>query len=317
VQAFLLMATIAAGPISHAADEMHQPSDRIASIDGHPIYLGELNLILAQRLGPENLKQATPEIRRAAAVILIRRHLAMRTMREQGGETLERLIGKDLADFRKLMKQRGTGLQEYAEARGADEASLVADLAWQTGWRTYLQSRMTDANLRNYFTRQHVRYDGTRWNVSQIFFATGGQDETRWASALDRMERLVDEIRSANSITGAFAQSAREHSEAGSASQGGLIGWVQKVGDLPEPVMRAIEKTNVGQISAAVRSPLGIHLLLINAKEPGKMTFDDLVDHSQIRRDAADALFDSLVKQQQDTDVVWHIESLRAPTRLP
>ena len=299
------------------ADDTYGPADPVASIDGKPIYLGELNLILVQRLGADKLKRATVEIQQAAAVILLRRHLAMQSLRSKAADTLDGLIKKDLDAFAADLKRRGSSLSDYARQRFADERSLSADLAWRTAWRVYLKSRMTDENLRKYFEREKTRYAGGRWNVSQVFLKLDVSDPTSVAITTKRMQELADEIRTTDSIEVAFATAAREYSDAGSAEQGGMIGWVQNDGDLPKQVMQTIRELKVGEVSSPIRSPLGMHLLLLHEHEAGKMTFDQLTDQSQLKRDAADTLFESLVRQQKESKVVWHIKSLRPPIPLP
>jgi len=300
-----------------AAEPEFGPAEPLASINGSPIYLGELNLILAERLGLDKFKRATTEFQQAAAAILLRRHLAMRSLRDQGGETLERMIQKASQDFASELQRRGSSLSEYASQRSADERSLMADLAWQTAWRQYLRSRMTDENLRKLFQRASSRYAGDRWRVSQIFQPIEGNDSASVAATSARMMALARELQQSDAIESDFAAAARESSQAGSAEEGGHIGWVSHDGDLPRQLMLAIEKMKVGEISSPIQSPLGFHLLLLHAHEPGQATFEQLTDQSQLRRDAANALFENLVHEQQGAKVVWFIEALRPPVAFP
>ena len=303
--------------VSPAADTLDSPDEPIASINGEPVFLGELNLILADRLGTEKLKNATIEIRQAAAAILIRRHLALRSLRSHAGDALESMIKKEIDQFKTELERRGSSLAKFAEERFADEQSLLSDLSWQAAWRQYLKSRMTHQNLRKYFQQQHVRYDGSRWHVSQIFFPLPDRDSTSIKATSDRMTTLADQLRTAGSVDESFAAAAREHSEAGSAANDGKIGWVQNEGDLPRSVMQAVRAAEVGQVTGPIQSPLGIHLLLVHDYQAGQITFEEMTDQSQLRRDAADMLFESLVRQQKDSKVVWQMEELRPPILLP
>jgi len=134
--------------------------------------------------------------------------------------------------------------------------------------------------------------------------------------AVKRMKDLADQIRSSDSASAAFAEAARQHSDAGSAADGGMIGWVEKEGDLPASVMNAVRETEPGQVSEPIRSPLGMHLLFVHQSEAGKLTFDELSDQGQLRRDAADALFDTLVRRQSDAKIVWFIGALKPPPEI-
>ena len=302
-------------PSSPCDADDNEPSDPLASIDGKPVYLGELNLILADRLGRQNVQRATAEIRQAAAVILLRRHLAMRSLRSKS-DAIGDVIDREFTTVSNVLRRQGSSAAEFAEQRSADERSLKADLAWKTAWRWYLKNRMTDANLRKFFLREKVRFDGGRWDVSQIFLPVDAKDSNSIATTTGRMKELADQIRSAETSGQAFAAAAREHSEAGSAEEGGRIGWVSNSGDLPPQVIGAVREMNEGDISDPIRSSLGLHLVILHKYEPGTLTFETLTDQAQLRRDAADSLFDALVQEQSEATVRWHINELRPPVPI-
>ena len=295
------------------AEETFRPDDPIAAIDGQPIFLGELNLILSERLNARDLDKIGIEIQQATAALLVRRHLAMKSLRQQGGESLQAMIRRQVESFESEARRRGSDLAKQAKARKSDEKSLIADIAWRTAWSQYLKSRLNDENLRRYFDRERDRYAGNRWEVSQIFVKTGGLDAESLTATMQNMSQLADEIRASGTVANSFADAARQHSESASAEQGGMVGWVEKDGDLPGAVMAAVRKTEVGDISQPVQSPLGIHLVFVHRAEPGKLTFDDLTDQAQLRRDAADALFNALVANQRDAKITWFIRALQPP----
>jgi parvulin-like peptidyl-prolyl isomerase len=171
--------------------------------------------------------------------------------------------------------------------------------------------------LRRYFAQHRDRYAGSRWEVSQIFVEADTSDAQAVKAAQANLSELADQLRSSGSIAEAFAEAARQHSDSGSAAAGGMIGWVEKDGDLPREVMNAVRNTPVGSISNAVRSALGMHLVYVHRSEPGDLEFDDLTDQAQLRRDAADALFDALLAQQKNAKVVWFVKTLQPPQDVP
>jgi parvulin-like peptidyl-prolyl isomerase len=295
------------------ADDKLGPGDPIAAIDGEPVYLGELNLILTERLKVRDLDKIGIEIQQATAALLVRRHLAMKSLRQQGGDSLEAMIRRQVESFASEARRRGSNLAKQAKARMADEKSLTADIAWRTAWSQYLKSRLNDANLRLYFEQQRDRYAGNRWEVSQIFVKMDTRDAESVKAAKENMSELADEIRATGTVAESFADAARQHSDSGSAAQGGMVGWVEKDGDLPSAVMAAIRNTEVGNISQPVQSPLGMHLAYVHRAEAGKLTFDELTDQAQLRRDAADALFDALIAKQSGAKITWFIAALRPP----
>ena len=294
-------------------DDKLGPGDPIAAIDGEAIFLGELNLILTERLKVRDLDNLGIEIQQATAALLVRRHLAMKSLRQQGGESLEAMIRRQVESFAHEARRRGSNLAEQATARMADERSLTKDIAWRTAWSQYLKSRLNEANLRLYFDQQRDRYAGNRWEVSQIFVKMDTRDAESVEAAEGNMLELADEIRASGTVAESFADAAREHSDSGSAAQGGMVGWVEQDGDLPGAVMAAIRQTEPGNISEPVQSPLGMHLVYVHRAEAGKLTFDELTDQAQLRRDAADALFDALVAKQRGAKITWFVSALRPP----
>jgi hypothetical protein len=298
------------------ADQKYEPQDPLAAIDGDPIYLGELHLILTERLKVQDLSKLGVEVQQATAALLVRRHLAMRSLRAQGGESLDAMIRKQVESFSSEAARRGSSLAEQARLRMADENSLKADLAWRIAWAQYLKSKLTDANLRRFFEQRRLHYAGHRWEVSQIFLDMDTSDKSAVANAEQSLADLCEELRGSADVAQAFADAARQHSDAGSAGTGGKIGWVEKDGDLPGSVMALIRKTEAGQIAGPVRSPLGLHVVYVHRSEPGKLQYEQLTDQSQLRRDAADAMFDALVNQQRDANIQWFIPALKPPPEV-
>jgi parvulin-like peptidyl-prolyl isomerase len=301
------------GVLEVRADDELEPADPIAAIDGDPIYLGELNLILTERFKSRDLDAVPIDLQRATAALLVKRHLAMKTLTAQGGDLLQGMIRRQVESFTAEAKRRGSSIEQQAAARLADEKSLMADLAWRVAWGQYLKSKLTEENLRRFFESRQQIYGGTRYEVSQIFVKMDAQDRASIEAAKANLVELAEEIRSADSPELAFDQAAREHSDSPTAKEGGRVGMVEKDGDLPAAVMRVVRSTPAGQVGPPVRSPLGLHLVMVHRVEPGGLTFDQLTDHAQLRRDAADALFDGLAASQSEAKVVWFVPALRPP----
>lgn len=295
------------------AEETYEPSDPIAAVDGEPIYLGELNLILSQRFNAKDLESVPVQVQRATAALLVRRHLAMKSLREQGGDAIEAMIRRQRESFAAEARRRGSSLADQAKARKADETSIIAELAWQTAWGQYLKSTLSDKNLRLFFEKHAGNYAGSRWEVSQIFIKMDAADIDSIAASAEQMKELAEEIRQADSVSEAFAEAAREHSQGGTAGEGGKVGWVEKDGDLPGRVMKAVREAAIGEITGPIQSPMGLHLILVHQGEAGKKTFEQLTDQAQLRRDATDALFDALVAKQKNAKVSWFISALQPP----
>ncbi len=187
-------------------DDQYRPEDPIAAVNGDPIYVGELNLVLIERLGLKQLDDTTIELQQAAALLLVRRHLAMKSLKTLGQDALQAVIQQRLDAMVEGLRRTDSSLAKYSAARMSDEKSLLADLSWKVAWGQYIKSKLTEANLRRYFEANRERY-----------------------------------------------------------------------------------------------------------AETVEQDFDDLTDQAALRRDATSAMFDSLVRKQQDAEVEWFIPALRPP----
>ncbi|MAI34422.1 MAG: peptidyl-prolyl cis-trans isomerase [Rubripirellula sp.] len=297
---------------SAAGDDL-EPGDPIAAIDGEPVFFGELNLVLTERLQAKDLQRVGAEVRRATAVLIVRRHLAMKSLEAKGGATLEAMLKRQVAALAADLRRRGSSLQKQASDRMADENAMVNDLRWRLAWGQYLKSRLNESNLKKFFDLHRDQYAGGRWEVSQIFVRADKSDAASWRATLANVNELADQIRVSEAPQQAFYDAAIEHSESASASDGGKVGWVQKDGDLPGSLMTTIRKMKTGEVSAAIQSPLGVHLLLLHRVEAGDLKFEDLTDQAQLRRDAANALFDALLRERSETQVNWLVRDLKPP----
>ena len=302
---------------SAQAQQTFRPDDPIASINGSPIYLGELNLVLVDKLRIRNLDNARPDVQKATVALLVRQHLALASLKELGGDALQRIIDREIQGFTSQLKRQGSSLDKYAARRKADAKSVEQSLAFQIAWRQYLKRHLTDQNLRRYFDAHKAKYSGGKWQVSQIFLKLDPKDEAAMASAEERMSELIQELRAASNIQVAFENAAREYSDAPSAGTGGQVGWVSSNGDLPSSVMSTVRSTNVGSISNPVKSPLGLHCVYVQDAKTSDLKFEELSDQAQLRRDATDTLFHRLVQQQKDAKISWYISGLRPPANIP
>ncbi|EMI19289.1 PpiC-type peptidyl-prolyl cis-trans isomerase [Rhodopirellula maiorica SM1] len=294
-------------------EDQWKPEDPFAAINGEPIFLGELNLVLVERFGVDQVNQLDLRVKQAAAALLVRRHLALRALHEQGGESLAAIVDRQLEALESELKRRGSDLARYAKERLSTEKAVRDDLDFKISWSQYLKSRLTQANLERFFENRKTNYGGGRWEVSQIFVSVDPSDQDAVQSVRDSLDDLVRNIRNSGDIEQAFAAAARDHSDSVSASDGGMMGWVEKDGDLPTKVMQAVRATKAGEISDPVQSPLGLHVVLVHQFEEKPITFSELRDVAQVRRDAANALLDYLIQTQQDARVSWLIKSLEPP----
>jgi hypothetical protein len=134
---------------------------------------------------------------------------------------------------------------------------------------------VTDDELRRLFDADTP---GARMRASHILMqvplqATPAQID----SVRQRVATLAEQARAGAD----FAELAREHSQdPGSARQGGELGWFER-GELVRPFEEAAFALEPGEISGAVETPMGFHVIRLDEKEvPG---FDEVREDFRIR----------------------------------
>lgn len=299
-----------------------RPTDPIASVAGDPVFLGELNYVLTEKLRVKDLERIDVAVQQATAALLVRQHLAMKTLKQQGGESLNQLLQRDWRAFTGELQRTGATVDDYCRKRKTDQVSLQHARAWETAWKSYLKSKMTDANLKRFFDSNRERYSAAKWDVSHLVLTVDRNRPNDLEIARERMEEIASSIMQASESPGSLERTFKEFaisdSDGATAATGGRIGWVSAPGDLPKSVMDAVRDTPPKNVSAITKSPLGLHLIYVHEKSLSDLKFTDLADQGQLRRDAANAMFDALVKGQQrsqeDVKVTWFIKALKPPT---
>lgn len=283
------------------------------------MFLGELNYLLMSKFQVRDLDSVSGEAQRAASASLVRQHLAMKSLREQGGESLQRILDRQWNDFLKGIEQQGSDLQAYCQRYHTDQPSLRAYRDWETAWPLYLKNRLTDQNLQRFYQTRRDQYAGGKWNVSHLFIPIESDQAGGEALADQRMRVIVAELQpltgSMSQLEARFAALAKQESDGATAEDGGRLGWITGTGNLPAAVMRQIRQSQAETLLPPIKSSLGLHLVLIHERSIEATSWQELEDTSRVRRDAADALFADLVARQSAAKVVWYIAALRPPQR--
>ncbi|TWU55539.1 hypothetical protein [Rubripirellula reticaptiva] len=137
-----------------------EPGDPYAAVQGEAIYVGEINLVLTQRISARDLVRVGEDVKRATALLLVRRHLAMNALMKLGGKSLADSLDRRVQSYSSEAKQRGTSIDELAKARQSTSEAMIADIRWSSAWAQYLKSKMTPDNLQRYFEAHRDEYGG-------------------------------------------------------------------------------------------------------------------------------------------------------------
>jgi peptidyl-prolyl cis-trans isomerase SurA len=117
------------------------------------------------------------------------------------------------------------------------------------------------------------------------------------ADARERLARLRERIAAGSD----FAELARVHSEDGTASRGGELGWIAPGETVPE-FERAMNALRDGEVSQPVQSPFGWHLVQVLERRSEELSEDrkKLAARQTVRARKADDAYQDWLRQTRD-----------------
>jgi peptidyl-prolyl cis-trans isomerase SurA len=161
---------------------------------------------------------------------------------------------------------------EQIHAQGSTIASIREDIRdertivrVQQG-RVMRRIRISEQELDNFLNSEEGRFlTSPDVNIGQILLPVPtGSSSIETEAILARANDLVVQINAGTD----FRQLAIANSADQSALQGGDLGW-RKMAQLPSIFIQAVEKLDLGQISAPIRSAAGFHLLKLYERRGG------------------------------------------------
>ena len=263
-------------PSRHIDAETDANADVVCIINQQPLRHDEFKAVLESFLNGQPLHDQ-PHLLPAVGQVVVQRYLALQSLLQRADQDFD------------------------------DDLSLSQQ--WETMWPRYLQSQLTEENLRRFFAAQHAKYDGTRWEVSHLFRRPApAEDQLRGSDTVspqEFMRKISETIRRSAEPEQVFATEAKRFSQSVSADRSGRLGWVSAIGDLPPAVANELLDAQPGDIVGPIQSAMGWHLLLVHRRQAGERTFATQQHPLVLRRDSADALFAALVRKQTPPTIRW------------
>ena len=135
---------------------------------------------------------------------------------------------------------------------------------------------------------------------------TAGADDSLISVGVARIDVTPDGLVAVEGIDGlSFDELARLHSDDGSASKGGDLGWINP-GDTVPDFEKAMNELAIGEISEPVQSPFGWHLIQVLERREQDVTQErqKLQARQAIRERKAEEAFQDWVRQIRDSAYV-------------
>jgi parvulin-like peptidyl-prolyl isomerase len=302
-----LLPTVARGQADKARAEimavalLKPPGIVAANVAGKPIDVAEVNRLvrLTLRTRPAS-KAALPGLEAQALEQVINRRLVNLYLDSKGVSVTDAEIDKTIADREKLFKKQDSDLADIRGQSGLTQATYRDEIKWELRWAKYLRAVLTDERMEKYFEAHRQEYDGTELRVSHILLRPDGPLSPEQVDVLlARAETIRDEI--LGGLT-EFSDAAKKYSSGPSRQNGGDIGYITRIGIMPEDFSRAAFELEKDEISVPVPTRLGVHLIQCTDIRPGKKSWRDV--RKELQPAVMQETFQKLADQMRKTTTI-------------
>ncbi len=212
---------------------------------------------------PESYQRLRPQVLRA---------LIDERLRQQAADQQGIVVSQDRIDDRmaQLAQSNNLSLDEFRSAlakNNVDPAWLEEQIRTEIAWVMLVSQRfrptivITEEDIDNAQRQAEEAQGTTQYRVAEIFLSV---DDPKDSEAVqESAQRLIEQLKKG----GDFAAVARQFSQAASAANGGLIGWVGPR-DLAPEIADAVVTLDPGTIAGPIQSDGGFHILrLLDRRE--------------------------------------------------
>ncbi|NBO92368.1 MAG: hypothetical protein EBV06_08680 [Planctomycetia bacterium] len=272
------------------------PTAEAAVVNGEVIYEIAVQRAL-DRVPTEKRNEARPKIIEYLADNL----LIDQSLRGAGYKADETEVAKRVGDMKTELKKIGRDFDKMLGELKVTEKELREHIAADLRWFKYASAQATDKALNEMFTNEKDMFDGTGVRARHILVAPTSPDDKSLQAAMVKItevkktidadvnaglaklpqtaDKLAREKARGELLIDSFIKQAKEKSDCPTKANGGDVGFFQKAGFMVQPFANAAFALQVNQMSEVIRTPFGLHLILVTERRPGKeVKFDDVKD---------------------------------------
>ena len=274
---FLALIVLTAGAVQPAAA---QQSLRAAAVVNDQV-ISQLDVEMRMRLIMLSANISPQEANRARLRDQVMRNLINEQLQLQAAERFGFSVSEEEIDqavqrvarnnnmsadqFLSILRQNNVTIETFRE-------QLRANLAWQKVIQNRLARDVTisDEDIDDAVARYRSRQGERQYRVREIFLAVDDQQDL--PRVRQTAQRLMQQLRQGAE----FGALARQFSQAPTAADNGVIGWVTPE-NLPEAVADRVTEMQPGQLVGPVRSYSGLHIVnLLDTRvlSPGNETVE-------------------------------------------
>ena len=253
----------------------------IAVVNNDVITLSDINKVVApmlasysQQKGQVLTDEERAELVKKAIDQLIEKKLIEQKAKELDIKVTDKEITRSVDDVLKrnnitleqlkdILKKDGSNFAEYQKMLKS-EITLSKVVAREVRSKV----TVTEKDIQEYYGKSasntsNTNRPGERVRIQQIFFAISAQTTPKQA---ENLTRQLEELRSKIVAGEDFSQMAVKYSQDASAKEGGDMGYFSR-GELMPLIENAAFNMQAGDVSAVIRTPVGIHIIKVLEKQ--------------------------------------------------
>lgn len=279
---------------SMAAEPTRSPGEILVRVNRRTVTAGDLEFA---RLTQVSVADLTPELRRRMLEKLVDKRLMQDFLRRQKVQVNPREL-EILADrVRKDLEKRGLDSQKTLLDIGYGKSKLYDELSLAPAWKAYVSTLITTEQLKKYWARHKVEFDGTEVRAAHIVLKV---PTDRQSDELRDAEAKLKGVRAdvlAGKLT--FSEAAARYSVAPSKDAGGDVGYFPYRGKMPFSFSQAAFPLKVGEISEPFLSDFGVHILQVTERRPGQLSLEDV--RPQVVEQLSHELWNEVLQKERST----------------
>lgn len=297
-----------------------QATGPVATVNGEEIPAEDFNsqaqMINLQGAPPEMLAHIGEQI----VQDLINRKLMADAIEEADIEVTPEMVERRTEEFRQEFREvygEDFDFDSYLAEQGFSPADIEETVTETVAIESLLEQRgmalPTEEDARAYYEENIEDFDMPEIVEARhiLIMVQAEEGDPAWDEAREEIEALRAQLEAGAD----FAELAREHSQDGSAAQGGALGPFARDQMVPEFEEVAFN-IEVGEVSEPVRTQFGWHLIEVTDRtEAGVVDFEEVAAplQRQLKEVALqEALDNLLVELRQSAEIEVHHENLRS-----
>ncbi len=257
-------------PKQAASSTAKNASPVLVAVNGHPITEENLEFL---KLTVQLENQKSDETQKILLEQLVDRELVREFLESRKAEADKRQLDDQVGRIHRLIRRQGKEPSDVLSKLGYGEDRLREELALGLAWQVHLRRMVTTTQIEEYFTQHREQLDGTELRASQILIKLSPEaTEAEAKKASEDLSRIREQIVAKQM---AFADAAREHSQAPSREVGGDLGFFPFRGRMPVEFTQVAFGLKAGEISQPFRTRFGVHLCTVTERKPGQLSLED------------------------------------------